>query len=176
MPRPATNREVADEMARAYEKFDRGELIKILVDFTQTYVTKNTMPFNLVGDKGGDASAEKDLDFVKVVTQLKGRLPHIPELNYFQVENGRVTLRAGGQKITFGEKVTAQFDASSSSGPPPAPSAPAVKGVPGAAAAAAAAAKAGGSKAPKEEKANLSETQQEAVNDIVTRFKNLELD
>jgi hypothetical protein len=175
MPRPPTNRAVGEEIANAYEKFDRKELIEILCQLTKTYVVDGTMPFNLVGEKGGDPGAEKDLDFVKVITQLKGRLPHIPELNYFQVEGGKVTLRAGGQKITFGERVTAQFDTASSA-PAPSPAAPTQGAGKAAAAAAAAAAKAGGAKAPKEEKQSLSETQQEAVNDIVTRFKNLELD
>ena len=172
MPRPATNRAVAEEIARSYEKFDRQELINILCEFTRTYIVQNTMPFNLTGDKPGqtgDAGAEKDLDFVKLVTQLKGRLPHMPELGYFQVEDRKVVLRAGGQKITFGERVTSSFDTASSAPPPPSSAA-------GAAAAAAKAA-GGGAKPPaKDDKANLSDTQQEAVNDIVTRFKNLELD
>jgi hypothetical protein len=174
MPRPATNRAVAEEIARAYEKFDRQELINILAYLTKTYVVDGTMPFNLVGDKAGpvgDATgAEKDLDFVKLVDQLKRRCTHIPELGYFQVEEGKVTLRVANQKITFGERVTSEFVTSSA--PPPSPAHTAK----GAAGAIAAASKAAQAKQPAKEDKNLSDTQQEALNDIMTRFKNLELD
>lgn len=175
MPRPATNRAVAEEIARSYEKFDRQELLNILSFLTKTYVVDGTMPFNLVGDKSapGDAGAEKDLDFPKVIDQLKRRLPHIPELGYFQVEGGRVTLRAGNQKVTFGERVTVEF-VPSSNAPPPAPTATS-KGAERAIAAASQAAQS--QKPAKDERtANLSDSQQEALNDIVTRFKGLELD
>src|SRR5262245_23751196 len=174
MPRPATNRAVAEEIARAYEKFDRQELINILSYLTKVYVVDGTMPFNLVPDKTGPvgdaAGAEKELDFTKLVDQLKRRLPHMPELGYFQVEEGKVTLRVANQKITFGERVTSEFVPTSSA---PAPSPAKASG-----AIAAAAKAAGGAKPPadKEKAASLSDTQQEALNDIVTRFKNLELD
>src|SRR5947207_14040199 len=105
MPRPATNRAVAEEIARAYEKFDRQELINILSYLTKVYVVDGTMPFNLPGAAGaaggqlGDvAGAEKDFDFVKLMDQLKRRLPHLAELAAFQIEEGKVTLRAGNQK------------------------------------------------------------------------------
>lgn len=177
MPRPATNRAVADEIARAYEKFDRQELIGILAYLTKTYVVDGTLPFNLSGEKKGaagdlSAEAEKELDFPKLIDQLKRRLTHIPQLGYFQIEDGKVTLRVDNQKIAFGERVTSEFVPTSAPPPPVAPA----KG-PGAAGAIAAATKAaGGAKAPAEDKKNLSDTQQEALNDIMTRFKNLELD
>lgn len=175
MPRPATNRAVAEEIARAYEKFDRQELIGILAYLTKTYVVDGTLPFNLVEKSGGQigdvgGGAEKDLDFPKLIDQLKRRLPHIPELGNFHIEEGRVTLRVANQKITFGERVTSEFVPTTA---PPAPSSPA-KSAPGAIAAASKAA--GAAKPAKEDKQNLTDTQQEALNDIVTRFKNLELD
>jgi hypothetical protein len=178
MPRPATNRAVADEIARSYEKFDRQELINILSYLTKVYVVDGTMPFNLPGAGGGPggqladvAGAEKDFDFVKLVDQVKRRLPHLPELAAFQIEDGKVTLRAGNQKIVFGERITSEFVPTSA----PSPAAPAPQK--GAAPAIAAAAKAaGGAKKAEEKQPNLSDTQQEALNDIVTRFKNLELD
>ncbi len=180
MPRPATNRAVAEEIARSYEKFDRQELINILSYLTKTYVVDGTMPFNLVGEggKGGaqagaDPAAEKDLDFPKLVDQLKKRLPHLPELQHFHVEAGKVTLRAGNQKVTFGERITSEFVPTSSApaaSPPPKSAAGAI------AAAGKAGAAASGPAPAKDDKANLSESQQEALNDIVTRFKGLELD
>jgi hypothetical protein len=176
MTRPATNRAVAEEIARSYEKFDRQELINILSYLTRVYVVEGTMPFNLpvegrTGQLGDVAGAEKDFDFVKLIDQLKKRLAHLPELAAFQIEDGKVTLRAGNQKITFlGDRVTAEF-VPTTAAPPPAPAQR------GAAPAIAAAAKAGGgAKKPEEKGPALSETQQEALNDIVTRFKNLELD
>lgn len=180
MPRPATNRAVAEEIARAYEKFDRQELINILSYLTKVYVVDGTMPFNLVPEKAGQlgdvSGAEKDFDFVKLVDQLKRRLPHMPELGYFQIEEGRVTLRVENQKITFGERVTSGF-VPTSSAPPPPPAVSPGKAAGAIAAASKAAAGAGGKPSAKDEKqAGLSEAQQEALNDIVTRFKNLELD
>jgi hypothetical protein len=176
MPRPATNRAVVEEIARAYEKFDRQELINILSYLTKTYVVDGTMPFNLVGEKAGQvgdvAGAEKDLDFPKLIDQLKRRLPHMPELGYFQVESGKVTMRAANQKVTFGERGPTSEFVPTSSAPPPA-AAPAAKA---AGAVAAASKAAGGAKPPADKPASLSDTQQEALNDIVTRFKNLELD
>lgn len=170
MPRPKLNREVAEEIASAYEKFDRAELLNYLVNFTRTYIIEGTIPFGF--EKGSDA--EKEIDFVKLIEQLKRRLPHVPELGYFGVEDGKVILRVSGQKISFGERVTHQFDTSAAA--PPSPATPA-RSPAGAAPSAS-----GGSKpppgvkpAPKDEK-KISDTQQEAVNDIVTRFKNLELD
>ena len=174
MPRPATNRAVAEEIARAYEKFDRQELIGILAYLTKTYVVDGTLPFNLTGEKTGPAGdlagAEKDLDFPKLIDQLKRRLPHITELTHFAIEDGKVTLRVANQKVTFGDRVTSEFVPTSAPPPPPSPA----KNAPGAIAAASKAA--GAAKPPKEDKANLSDTQQEALNDIMTRFKNLELD
>jgi len=175
MSRPTTNRSVAEEIARAYEKFDRQELINICSYLTKVYVVDGTMPFNLPvqgsGQLGDVEGGEKDFTFVKLIDQLKRRLPKLAELAHFQIEDGRVTLRAGNQKITFSEdRVTSEFVPSSA----PASIAPSGKA---AAPAVAAAAKAGGAKQKPEEKGpNLSEAQQEALNDIVTRFKNLELD
>lgn len=177
MTRPATNRAVAAEIARAYEKFDRQELIEILSYLTRVYVVDGTMPFNLPVGAGtgqlGDVSAgaEKDFDFVKLIDQLKRRLPNIPELAHFQVEDGKVTLRVANQKITFGERVTSEFVPTTA----PAAPAPGKASAPGAIGAAAGAAS-GAKPKPAEKGPNLTETQQEALNDIVTRFKNLELD
>lgn len=178
MTRPAANRAVAEEIARSYEKFDRQELINILSYLTKVYVVDGTMPFNLPaasgaaggGQLGDVAGAEKDFDFVKLIDQLKRRLPTLPELAHFQIEEGRVTLRVANQKITFGDRVTSEFVPSGAQAPAPAGK--------GAAPAIAAAAKAGGAVQPKaaEKGPNLSDSQQEALNDIVTRFKNLELD
>jgi hypothetical protein len=177
MSRPATNRAVAEEIARAYEKFDRQELIGFLAHLTKVYVVDGTMPFNLVsgapaGHLGDVEGAEKDFTFVKLIDQLKRRLPKIPELAHFQNEDGKVTLRAGNQKITFAEDgLTSQFVASSA---PAAPAGP-PKGV-GPAVAAATKAASGVKPKPEEKGPNLSDAQQEALNDIVARFKNLELD
>jgi len=178
MPRPKTNREVVEEIARSYEKYDRQELLDFLCRITMTYVIDRTMPFNFVGDgKAAAEQAEKEIDFVKLIEQAKRRLSHIPELANFQVEGGKVTLRAGNQKIIFGERVTAEFVPTSSAPPAPEP-APARPSAAATGSGTGAKPAGAGAKGPasKEEKANLSETQQEALNDIVTRFKNLELD
>jgi hypothetical protein len=169
MPKPATNRKVAEEIGRAYEKFSREELINLLGYITRTYVVDGTMPFNLPAQKGelaDVAGAEKDFDFPKLIDQLKKRLPDMAELKYFQLEEGRVTVRVANQKITFGERVTSEFVPTSAAPPPPSPAK--IVGQ--------AAAKAAAVKAPEDPKPNLSESQQEALNDIAKRFKNLELD
>jgi len=175
MPRPATNRAVTEEIARAYDKFDRQELINILSYLTKVYVVDGTMPFTLPGEKGelaGVPGGEKDFDFVKLIDQLKRRLPHVPELGYFQIEEGKVTLRVANQKIIFGDRVTSEFVAVTGA---PAPAAP-QKAAGAAIAAAARAAGAAVGPRPDEKGVSLSEAQQEALNDIVTRFKNLEID
>lgn len=176
MPKPATNRRVAEEIGRSYEKFSREELLNILSWLTKTYVVDGTMPFNLPAQKGelGDVAggAEKDFDFPKLIDQLKKRLPDIPELKHFQIEEGKVTLRVANQKVTFGERVTSEFVPTAA---PPAAPAPA-KAVGQAAAAGKKEGAAAKAAAPEERPTHLSEAQQEALNDIVSRFKNLELD
>ena len=166
MPRPATNRAVAEEIAKAFEKYDREQLIGLLTHLTKTYVVDGTVPFNLTGKEGAAATeAEKELDFVKIVEQLKRKFVHVPEISYFSIEDGRVNIRVGEEQITFGERVTKKFVTAST---PPA------KGAPGALAAAAKAA--GGGKTAEAKGDKMSETQKEALDDIVTRFKGLELD
>ncbi len=190
--RPAVNRAVADEIAKSYEKFDRQELIQILSYLTKVYVVDGTMPFNLVpgaaGGKGGEIAAvegaEKDFDFPKLIDQLKKRLPDLAELKYFQIEDGKVTLRVANQKVTFGERVTTEFVPTSQQMAPPAPSAAPPRGAPLPAGLPSsfkekgvAPGKPGGAKSDAEKKGPaLTEAQQEAVNDILTRFKNLEID
>lgn len=177
MTRPATSRAVAEEIARSYEKFERHELINILSYLTKVYVVDGTMPFNLPGEGGklGHVEgAEKELDFAKLIDQLKKRLPKMKELNYFQTESGRVMLRVGNQKITFGDRVTTEFVPSSQAPPPPPKSASPGQAV-GAAASAGARAKAKPEDA-KEQTPALSDQEQEALHDISTRFGNLELD
>jgi len=169
MPRPATNKAVAEEIAKAFEKYDRQELIGLLTHLTKTYVVDGTIPFNLTGKEGpAAAEAEKEFDFVKIVEQLKRKFAHVPEVSYFAVEDGRVTIRVDNEKITFGQRVTKEFVTTS------APPAAAMKGAGGALAAAAKAA--GGGKPAEAKSEKMSETQKEALDDIVTRFKGLELD
>jgi hypothetical protein len=169
MPRPPTNRAVAEEIAKTFEKYDRQELIGLLTHVTKTYVVDGTTPFNLTGKEGQTAAeAEKSLDFVRIVELLKAKFAHVPEMSYFTVEDGRVTIRVGNEKITFGERVTKEFVTASA--PPPVAAA---KGAAGAIAAAQKAA--GGQKAP-EKGEKISDAQKEALDDIVTRFKGLELD
>ena len=90
-------------------------------------------------------------------------------LSYFAVEDGRVTITIGEEKITFGERVTKKFVTMSA---PPAH----VSTGASANALAAAASKASGAKAAEQKSEKMSETQKEALDDIVTRFKGLELD
>jgi hypothetical protein len=169
MPRHENSRTTVDDIARSYERFDKAELINILSYLTKQYVVDGTMPFNLPGERAGKlgdvAGAEEDFTFAKLVDQLKRRLPKLKELGYFQVDDGRVTLRVENQKITFGDRVTSEFVAATAPAKPAAP-APKPVGAPTAPP---------GRKAP-EPDANLTEAQQEALNDIKTRFKSLELD
>ncbi|MHC4831567.1 MAG: hypothetical protein ACYTFT_14625 [Planctomycetota bacterium] len=172
MARPATSRAVADEIARSYEKFDRSHLINILTYLTKTYVVDGTMPFNLPGEGGKLAAvdgAEKEVTFPKLIDQLKKRLPNLKELSFFQVVGDKVTLRAGNQKVTFGDRVTTEFVASAD--PPPRQTQ-----APASAIGAAASAGAGASEKKPEKAPSLSATEQETLHDIATRFGNLELD
>ena len=113
MARPSVKHDVDEQIKGAYEKFDRQELIDMLSSLTLTYVVHSTMPFNLPGGQGGTmsdmAGAEKDFTFVKLIDQLKKRLPGMQELANFQVEEGKVVMRAGNQKIVFGERITSEI-------------------------------------------------------------------
>ncbi|RME72723.1 MAG: hypothetical protein D6776_08255 [Planctomycetota bacterium] len=167
MPRHENSRTTIEDIARSYERFDKAELIDMLSYLTKQYVLDGTMPFNLPGERDGKlgdvGGQQEELTFSKLIDQLKRRLPNLKELGYFHVDNDRVVLRVDNQKITFGERVTSEFVAATAPvKPPPGP-------------------KPAGAPRPEAERRkaaepSLTEAQQEALNDIKTRFKSLELD
>jgi hypothetical protein len=170
MTRPTFNRDIAGEISQSLEKYDRQTLINLLSHLLKTYVIEGTMPFNLPLPEKDFAQdvvekAKEEFTFAKLIEQIKKRLPKLQELKHFNIEEGKVTLLVENLKVTFGEKITSEFvpvrvpHAAAAAPKTQAPAAP------------------GEQKKGEAKKAKpLSEKEQEALHDIMQRFKRLELD
>ncbi len=105
--------EIEQELVRKFGAWEKPKLVSYLASLVKTYVRDATLPFNLelpeadVLAEDQKATAE-GLTFAKLMLQLKSRVG-LPQLDEFEIEDGKVTLTINNQKITFGERTTIEF-------------------------------------------------------------------
>jgi len=120
-----------EALRRALEERSREELVDLVCHLQKTYVFDQTLPYDIpipervsepeerLPDPLGsdrDASAEQDPQdtpvrrFARLVDGLK-RKTGLPQLEGFSIDaEGRAVLIVDNQKVTFGERVTVEFN------------------------------------------------------------------
>ncbi|MCS6913100.1 MAG: hypothetical protein RMK29_01770 [Myxococcales bacterium] len=91
-------RRQAEEIRRALERYDRDQLVEILVHVFRGYVMEGTLPVAPPAVSPPGLDELQGLSFAQVIERLQLRLD-LPELAAFEVAGGRVSLRVGGRLV-----------------------------------------------------------------------------
>src|SRR5262245_13050969 len=85
------------EIREALERHDREQLIDILTHLFRHYVMQGDPP---VARRAAPAEDLGGMSFAQIIEHLQLRgAPGVPELQLFEVHNGRVSLRLGNQLV-----------------------------------------------------------------------------